>query len=752
MLNITLAWLVALGTQADPGTAQIPELAWEERSDWINVRKDGAKGDGVTDDTAAIQASFDRIKGGVIMGATLYFPPGRYRITRTIEPPETHPAGSHLAFSLIGHGRSTTLVWDGEPKGRMFWTKHGMPYSRFVGLTWDGRGKAAVGFEHASIKYFETEVRHQYEAYLNFTEAGIRVGLGTAIATAETVYDNCLFVDCGIGVMLNSHNVLDHTFRQCEFRRCGTGIASLAGTNFYALDCNFRRSSSCDVRSHGELGSSVRRCTSQGSAQFIIHQSGVSPLTIQDCHVDGWKNETGAILQSGAPVAMFDCVFTRPPSRAAPLRVDGDLRSGRIFLSNNKAEGCDEIVNSSDNAFRKANLYEVPAGAHGGAVTSAGQVFFKSKARIPGKVFDAVRDFGAKGDGVADDTKAVQRTIDAARTHAKGAIAYLPRGHYVVSETLTLTGADYFFGGSGFLSILAWKKGVVGGTILEVKDAQSLTVENLSVSEESNGFNATNDVDILQTGSGKPTSVCYDRVQVFGIYKNKPLIKGLHFRNLGKEDVVLLNEVEGNIRCIDSAEATIYLRLSYEGSIVVEGKSPKRGGFLGGSVRLATSTDPGIWLKDNHSLVMTDFYTESGSHFIRMEGDASLPAGRLTVQGAKFEVAKPENNAVEANNYKGELFAGPYEFYVGNPLHRFVQRGDAPFELTVWGGSFYNSKPEFKLGPAAKLSVLGCRSPADTLESSIKDVGAAQGLSNLSRAFDDLRRVGRVDLKLANGD
>ncbi|HYG74061.1 MAG TPA: glycosyl hydrolase family 28-related protein, partial [Planctomycetota bacterium] len=280
-IMLALSVLFAVATLAQepftPGTTQIPELAWEERSDWINVKKDGAKGDGVADDTAAIQAAFERIKGGVIMGATIYFPPGTYRITKTIEPPETHPAGSHLAFTMIGHGRTTILKWDGEAKGRMFWTKHGMPQARFVGLTWDGQRKAAVGFEHSSIKYFETEVRHQHEAYFNFTEAGIRVGLNTTIATAETVYDNCLFVDCGTGTLLQSHNVLDHTFRNCEFRRCGTGIASLAGTNFYAMDCRFEQSQHTDIRSHGEAGSSVRRCTSQNSAQFVIHQSGVSP-------------------------------------------------------------------------------------------------------------------------------------------------------------------------------------------------------------------------------------------------------------------------------------------------------------------------------------------------------------------------------------------------------------------------------------------------------------------------------------------
>ena len=38
----------------------IPRLTWEPRSDWMNVRDLGAKGDGMADDTAAIQAVLDR--------------------------------------------------------------------------------------------------------------------------------------------------------------------------------------------------------------------------------------------------------------------------------------------------------------------------------------------------------------------------------------------------------------------------------------------------------------------------------------------------------------------------------------------------------------------------------------------------------------------------------------------------------------------------------------------------------------------
>jgi hypothetical protein len=89
-------------------------------------------------------------------------------------------------------------------------------------------------------------------------------------------------------------------------------------------------------------------------------------------------------------------------------------------------------------------------------------------------------------------------------------------------------------------------------------------------------------------------------------------------------------------------------------------------------------------------------------------------------------------------------------YYVGNPLHKYLHQGEQPFELTVWGGSFYNSKPDFKLDRSATLTLAGSGSPADNVESSIKDINAAQALPKLSRAFDDLRRLGVVDAKLSS--
>ena len=67
----------------------------------FNVRAFGAVGDGVHDDTAAIQAAIDAASAG--LGGVVYLPPGGYRTSA----PLTLPTDS---ISLVGAGVETRGV------------------------------------------------------------------------------------------------------------------------------------------------------------------------------------------------------------------------------------------------------------------------------------------------------------------------------------------------------------------------------------------------------------------------------------------------------------------------------------------------------------------------------------------------------------------------------------------------------------------------------------------------------------------
>ena len=534
----------------------IPELNWTERSDWLNVQTDvtpAAVGDGIHDDTKAIQAALNRVGENV----SVYLPPGTYRITQTLIL-----TGPLVGVMIVGHGRTTRIVWDGAKGGRMFWS-NGAAYSSYIGLTWDGKNKAAVGFDHGAKLRFETEIKHQHEAFLNFKECGIRIGHDQKYASAEILYNNCLFENCKTGVALLSFNDYNNTFDGCEFRNCDYGIHDEHG-NFYARNCHFERSRESDFYIGSEHNDSIRRCTSKNSRSFVIERQKkedvVAAVTIQDCHVAGWTNPSGAVILRGAPILMFDCVFSNPPG-SNPFPVNLINPDQYLILSHNKGINTNSLIKKA----RANHIIELPDGKRNGVVKSADQSFLKEKVSVPNKIFDAVKDFGAKGDGKADDTVAIQEAIDAARKWSRGAMAYLPSGRYNVTKSIRVTGKDYTIGGSGFLrrTSIVWK-GPEGGVTFSVHDPMNVTMENLTIGHHDLGP-MNNAADIRQTSSGKPSRITYDGIFTYGIYQGKPLKQGMEFVDLPQNAVVRGVFVQGNLRLKNCSRATILFNNSYGG-------------------------------------------------------------------------------------------------------------------------------------------------------------------------------------------
>lgn len=74
-------------------------------SDWVSLKDFGAKGDGTTDDTAAVQAACTFVSNN---NRALYVPAGTYKITR--------PVTTNFAFTMIGEAESPAVTPD-YPQG-----------------------------------------------------------------------------------------------------------------------------------------------------------------------------------------------------------------------------------------------------------------------------------------------------------------------------------------------------------------------------------------------------------------------------------------------------------------------------------------------------------------------------------------------------------------------------------------------------------------------------------------------------------
>src|SRR3954447_21255226 len=86
----------------------------------VSLRSFGAAGDGVTDDTAAIQSCLDVYSGRVRSGA-IDVPAGYYRTTRPLVYRGSMGYSLRLRGEVVGSSPSgSVFVYDGPPGGAVF--------------------------------------------------------------------------------------------------------------------------------------------------------------------------------------------------------------------------------------------------------------------------------------------------------------------------------------------------------------------------------------------------------------------------------------------------------------------------------------------------------------------------------------------------------------------------------------------------------------------------------------------------------
>jgi hypothetical protein len=151
-----------------------------------------------------------------------------------------------------------------------------------------------------------------------------------------------------------------------------------------------------------------------------------------------------------------------------------------------------------------ANVSYLPAGT--GAVATTVQAKLRESV--------SVKDFGAVGDGVADDTAAIQAALNAGSS--TGAPVYLPPGTYLISSTLTIQAGVRFFGANGRLTGSAKKTNIVTNSALN----PMLDVSNGKYAYVG-GFNLTgNDVAVQGIQGKNVFNIEIENIRVDGVTVN----------------------------------------------------------------------------------------------------------------------------------------------------------------------------------------------------------------------------------------
>jgi hypothetical protein len=240
-------------------------------SSWLDVvTRFGAKGDGVADDTVALQNAINfisssntiTVSGFTISPRVLYLPEGAmFRITSTL----TNSGLAKPFMGIVGGNPvNTSIKWDGVEGGAMI-NFDGVRYSHFGRITLDGQGGALSGIEHKWTGSIvgSSGVTHNcwYDAVFKNMKYGMRAGTLNKM-DAETPVYRCKFINCaGAGFSVESFNALDWWFWDCEFSDCGYGLTNNStdfggAGNFNVYNSIFRRSVKADIhlRNSGFFG------------------------------------------------------------------------------------------------------------------------------------------------------------------------------------------------------------------------------------------------------------------------------------------------------------------------------------------------------------------------------------------------------------------------------------------------------------------------------------------------------------------
>ena len=282
-------------------------------------------------------------------------------------------------------------------------------------------------------------------------------------------------------------------------------------------------------------------------------------------------------------------------------------------------------------------------------VTQSGTGAVSRTAQDKLREFVSVKDFGAVGNGIADDTAAVQAALNA------GASIFFPAGTYKVTSALT-TGAKRLYGDTQALSIIKVAHSGVGLNIVNT-DIYGFALHDMSI--EGNGSSTA----IVIESTTEVTS--HAHFEALRIYNHAYGIRGLSTYTLfdaylEKVDFIACSSYGLKLSGSQNTLVSCTFRLCGWGILVdapsgfsIGGGTFDGGVFIGNTYDIVTNTTTvrplafrNVWFEQTGTLTFGKLTGASEVFFTTMTFDGCLFQPKATAAG---------NGVIDGFNYKGVI-------------------------------------------------------------------------------------------------